>query len=456
MTAAPPGRPLTIVFAIHPGPGHINASFRLAQPLRARGHRVVYYGLAGGRAMAVGQGFEFVAFAEDIAPERPSGAPVAATWWQRRMVMERRFRSLLRQCTDGTLDRQLLALQPELVVCDGLIWYVAVRAMARGIPVVNLCIHLCAAPNPHVSPVLYGRIPRDTWRSRLMVRGDWMRMRAETLVGRQLASLLWGRFRSPERIHHEMGFFRALVRRSGLRFREGRDYWLDVAGPHLRVPHVVMCPRALDFPQAPDTGARYMAGLIDVRRPEDTSVKEKLDRGKPLVYCSLGSDARFYPDAPSFFRAVADASRLRPEWQWVLSVGPHSDPSAYAAGNNLAVVKWAPQMALLGFASVMVTHGGLNSMLECIHFGVPMVVAPAMRDQPGNMARAVAQGIAVGVRMKGLRAAQLAASIEQAMHSTGMRQRLAEVKQAIAAEDAMAAVKMVESLASGGGEDMSR
>jgi len=87
---------------------------------------------------------------------------------------------------------------------------------------------------------------------------------------------------------------------------------------------------------------------------------------------------------------------------------------------------------------------------------VPMVVAPAMRDQPGNMARAVAQGIAVGVRMKGLRAAQLAAPIEQAMHSTGMRQRLAEVKQAIAAEDAMAAVKMVESLASGGGEDMSR
>jgi len=456
LTAAPANRPLTIVFAIHPGPGHINGSFRLAQPLRARGHRVIYFGLAAGRPLAVGQGFEFVAFAEDIAPESALEPPRTASWWQRRVAVERQSRSLLRQCTDGTLDRQLLALQPDVVVCDGLIWYVAVRALARGIPVANLCAYLCAAPNPYVSPVLYGRIPRNTWLGRLTVRSDWMRMRAAVLVGYPLASLLLGRYRSPERIHNEMGFFRRLVRRSGLRLREGRDYWLGIGGPHLELPHVVMCPTALDFPQAPDTGARHMAGSIDVLRPEDGGVMEKLDRGQPLVYCSLGSDARFYPDAAGFFRAVAEASRLRPEWQWVLSVGPHSDPSAWAAGKNLAVVKWAPQMALLQIASVMVTHGGLNSILECIHFGVPMVVTPAMRDQPGNMARAVAQGIALGVRIKGLRAAQLAALIEQAMHSAEMRRRLAAVKQAIAAEDAVAAVELVESLASGGGKGMSR
>jgi MGT family glycosyltransferase len=199
-----------------------------------------------------------------------------------------------------------------------------------------------------------------------------------------------------------------------------------------------------------------MAGAIDVARPEDTGVIENLDRGKPLVYCSLGSDARFYPDAEQFFRAVAEASRLRPDWQWVLSVGPHSDPSPWAAGKNLAAVQWAPQMALLRMASVMVTHGGLNSMLECIHFEVPMVVAPAMRDQPGNMARAVALGIALGVRMKGLRAAPLAASIEQAMHSAGMRRRLAAVKQAIAGENGLAAVELVESLACAGGKGMAR
>jgi len=456
LTAASANRPLTIVFAMHPGPGHINGSFRLAQPLRARGHRVIYFGLAGGRPLAVGQGFEFVAFAEDIAPERASGAPIKPSWWERRAAVERQFNSLLCQCTDGTLDRQLLALQPDLLVCDGLIWYVAVRALARGIPVANLCAHLCAAPNPYVSPVLYGRIPRNTWLGRLMVRGDWMWMRAEILVGRQLASLMLGRYRSPERIHHEMSFFRRLVRRSGLRLREGRDYWLDVAGPHLNLPHMVMCPRALDFPQAPDMGARYVTSVIDVARPEDAAVMKELDRGKPLVYCSLGSDARFYPAAAHFFRAVAEASRLRPEWQWVLSVGPHSDPSAYAGGKNLTVVKWAPQMALLQIASVMVTHGGLNSILECIHFGVPMVMAPATRDQPGNMARAVAEGIALGVRMKRLRAAQLATTIEQAMHSTEMRQRLAAKKRAIAAENGQAAVELVEALASGGREETAR
>ena len=32
------------------------------------------------------------------------------------------------------------------------------------------------------------------------------------------------------------------------------------------------------------------------------------------------------------------------------------------------------------------------SIMECIHFQVPMVIIPGLRDQPGNMARAVHHG----------------------------------------------------------------
>src|SRR5258706_14217271 len=38
---------------------------------------------------------------------------------------------------------------------------------------------------------------------------------------------------------------------------------------------------------------------------------------------------------------------------------------------------------------MMITHGGLGSIKECILFGVPMMVFPLGRDQPRNAARVV-------------------------------------------------------------------
>jgi UDP:flavonoid glycosyltransferase YjiC (YdhE family) len=114
----------------------------------------------------------------------------------------------------------------------------------------------------------------------------------------------------------------------------------------------------------------------------------------------------------------------------------------------MAVIKWAPQMALLHNAAVMVTHGGLNSVMECIHLGVPMVVVPGLRDQPGNMVRAVSHGVAVGASMKGLQAHQLAAKVAYAMGSEEMRRALAKLRDSIATENGLlAALELLESLA---------
>jgi UDP:flavonoid glycosyltransferase YjiC (YdhE family) len=51
-------------------------------------------------------------------------------------------------------------------------------------------------------------------------------------------------------------------------------------------------------------------------------------------------------------------------------------------GPRVSAVRHAPQLAVLERASVFVTHGGANSVMESLHAGVPMLVIPHAFEQP--------------------------------------------------------------------------
>ena len=450
----PTGR-LNIVLAMHCEEGHGNASFGLAKHLRSRGHRVIYLGLMDSRKLVIEQGFEFVPFAEDILPEgalresmesHAGSPPNLRRRWQRRLANERLFAEFLRRLSDGHLDKRLLSCKPDLLLCDACVWYVGLRALFLGIPTINLSISLPGRPNPHIPPYIYSRIPNSSWWGRMQVRADWFRLRCQFIFTKRLASILFGRFRSPARMHHLTGEFLRLARRSGIRRKENRTYWFSEIGPRLVVPEIVLPPQSFDFPHPPVIERRHLGDFVDLTRKEDAILLQALDQKKPLVYCTLGSASRFYPHASHFFRTVIAASRQREDWQWVLSMGARRETDKLSgSGSNLLVVKWAPQLSILQRAAVMVTHGGMNSIMECIHFEVPMVIVPGLRDQPGNMARAVHHGIAVTARMKDITAEELVKLVESAMQNADLRQALSRMKNRIAAENGMeSAAELIE------------
>jgi zeaxanthin glucosyltransferase len=51
------------------------------------------------------------------------------------------------------------------------------------------------------------------------------------------------------------------------------------------------------------------------------------------------------------------------------------------------VVAYAPQTQLLAKAKLTITHGGLNTVLDSLSNGVPLVVMPIAFEQPGIAAR---------------------------------------------------------------------
>src|SRR5258708_12750345 len=74
--------------------------------------------------------------------------------------------------------------------------------------------------------------------------------------------------------------------------------------------------------------------------------------------------------------------------QLVLSIGDSLDSKQISSlPANCIVVNRTPQIELLKRAALCITHAGLNTVLESLTHGLPMVAIPVTNDQPAEPTR---------------------------------------------------------------------
>ena len=159
-----------------------------------------------------------------------------------------------------------------------------------------------------------------------------------------------------------------------------------------------LCP-GFDFPRRhlPDT-VHYVGSLAADRKANAAAdfPWDKLD-GRPLIFASLGTVA--FPanlaNLPVYRKIAAACAGLNA--QLVLALGRWDKTSldlraklGPLEGDPL-VVEFAPQLELLDRAALLVTHAGVNTVLEALNRGVPMVALPRSADHPGMASRIRAQ-----------------------------------------------------------------
>jgi zeaxanthin glucosyltransferase len=105
--------------------------------------------------------------------------------------------------------------------------------------------------------------------------------------------------------------------------------------------------------------------------------------GKPLIYASMGTISNAQIE---IFRTIATAC-ADIDCQLVLALGGLPRSTLGELPGRPLVVEYAPQLEMLQRATLTITHGGLNTVLECLANAVPMVVIPLINDQPGVGAR---------------------------------------------------------------------
>nr|XP_008510332.1 PREDICTED: UDP-glucuronosyltransferase 3A1-like [Equus przewalskii] len=94
---------------------------------------------------------------------------------------------------------------------------------------------------------------------------------------------------------------------------------------------------------------------------------------------------------------------------------PSHWPEDIKLAENVKIVDWLPQSDLLAHPRIrlFVTHGGINSIMEAIQHGVPMVGIPFFGDQPENLFRVEAKNFGVSIQVKQIKAETLALKMKQ-------------------------------------------
>jgi zeaxanthin glucosyltransferase len=136
---------------------------------------------------------------------------------------------------------------------------------------------------------------------------------------------------------------------------------------------------------------------------------EKLT-GQPIIYASLGT---LQNKLFSVFETIA-AACVGLDVQLVITLGdgiPLEDIPPLPGAP--IVVNYAPQVELLEKAALTITHAGLNTVLESIAQGVPMVAIPIANDQPGVATRIVWSGVGEMIHLRHLTIDKLRSTICQ-------------------------------------------
>ena len=208
----------------------------------------------------------------------------------------------------------------------------------------------------------------------------------------------------------------------------------------------------------------YVGSLATNRRmqTEQPFPWERLD-GRPLIFASLGAIA-YSDNVPMFRKILAACAGI--DAQLVLTLGGYDDDTVRAKLGeipaNALVVDFAPQQALLDRAALLVTHAGVNSVLEALSRGVPMVALPRNADQPAMAARIAHAGVGLLGSFRRTTAWQLHELVERVLAEQTFRQRAQDMQKALAAaggarraadiaEEALLAQKPVRRLDTGGG-----
>lgn len=108
---------------------------------------------------------------------------------------------------------------------------------------------------------------------------------------------------------------------------------------------------------------------------------------------------------------------------------------------------YTPQVDLLRRASLCILHAGLNTTLDCLENGVPMVAVPIASEQPGIAMRIARLGAGKVVPLAEVSTASIGAAVQTVLTETSYRQAAQTAAREIAKLDpTAAAILIVEDL----------
>ncbi len=209
--------------------------------------------------------------------------------------------------------------------------------------------------------------------------------------------------------------------------------------------NLYLSPRELDYPRGAPPPGRWLALESCVRGGEAPWPRADPGDPRPLVYLSLGSLGSADVE---LMQQLIDNLAGHDAIELVVSLGPQHE--LLRVPSHVHGSEFLPQTSILPQAAAVLTHGGNNTVTECLHFGCPMVVLPLFWDQYDNAARVHETGLGVGLDTYGHEPSQLIAALDGLLADETLHGRMAAIAQRLAADPGtVRAAQAIEKVADG-------
>ena len=416
-----------VFFTVGVTSGRLNSNYKLAHQLHQREHRITFvspYEPAGKQVTA--QGFAFVCLEEEAAtlkayevqsqqlPKsrlrrafyRTASIKLAAILW--RYIVE-----------SNETDRVIEQLNPNLLLIEAELYDHIIKSAKHNIPTL-LLEHQCSSRKAPGVPILYSSmIPNGSVWSQVLAEASWK----STFLRRDLKSYLGRHYYQ----HKDwMSAIRSAAQRNNFSLEKYVDYrqWhfltykhlptLFLSAPEFDIPHEVAEPEYYVGPmvflerEEPLTDPHYQAVIqaLDAKRAVNQTPRR-------LVYCAMGSIIA----NTDYYQRVIDVFAEKPEWDLLVSVGRQTSMDDFrTVPSNVYALQFVPQLDVLKRADLMLNHGGINTINECLLLGVPMIVnSGGVMDENGNAARVAYHGLGVRGDLQQDSTADIARNIERVL-----------------------------------------
>ena len=356
---------MKIGFVCLPLSGHVLPVTSLMRKLRSRGHEVVYLGFLDTEPILHHAELSFLPYG---AKPFPRGS--MADLWEPIVhmhgvkIMQYCMANIFPKLVDAALNELphlLTQHKIDALVADTTFYGVQLAAMSVGIPFVQIYLALHRDPTGTTPPTVFSW-PYETTPEALARNKQALEESGETFVP---------------------------LLQVGRAFAEQTNLSLDLTGPGAmasKLALITQTPKEFDFPIFGLPSQWHYTGPFhdgEGRRPVPFPW-ERLD-GRTLVYVSLGTAVN---GQERLFRIILEAVGGMPDLQVVLSTGDRVAAKDFAnIAPNAILVERAPQLELLKQAALCITHAGLNTVLEALAQGVPLLAIPIGFDQPGVASR---------------------------------------------------------------------
>jgi zeaxanthin glucosyltransferase len=212
-----------------------------------------------------------------------------------------------------------------------------------------------------------------------------------------------------------------------------RQAWKLPAYSHIyatntRLADIGQQPPAFEFPIDNLPSHLYYVGPFRNAAPKSVDFPYEKLTGQPMIYASLGSIQNTKEDV---FRCIAAACEGLDVQLVIAHGGGMSADTARSLRGSPLVVEYAPQPDILAHASLTITHAGMNTILDSLSYGVPLIAIPITFEQPGNGARIRSTGVGKVLSLQKLSVELLRNAIARVLSENSYKINARKIQQSI-------------------------